>query len=126
MTYKVLSNFKALTDRGEMEIQAGQIITLEREKALRLLSDGKIIPTVKVAYRICSEILEAFLWVVDTDEDMKSLRDRSITEPIYTANEIRKLKGTNKEELKEIHKVKEVFENSKIEEFHPKNDQEGS
>jgi len=126
MTYRVLTKFKALTDRGEMEVQAGQIITLEQEKALGLLNDGKIIPTEKVAYRIYSEILEAFLWVVDTDEDMKSLRDRNITEPIYTADEIRKLKGIDREDFKGVQKVKEVFENSKIEEFHPKRDQEAS
>ena len=61
MTYKVLIKFKAITDRGEMEVQAGQIITLEKEKALGLLNDGKIIPTEKVAYRIYSKILNAFL-----------------------------------------------------------------
>ena len=73
-----------------MEVQAGKIITLDKKKALRLLNEGKIIPTEKVAYRIYSEILQAFLqaflWVVDTDEDMKTLRDKSITEPIYTAD----------------------------------------
>jgi hypothetical protein len=126
MTYRVLTKFKALTDRGEMEVQAGQIITLDKKKALRLLSDGKIIPTEKVAYRIYSEILQAFLWVVDTDEDMKTLRDRNITEPIYTADEIRKLKGIDREDLKKVHRVKEVFENSKIEDFQQKKDQEES
>lgn len=126
MTYKVLTKFKALTDRGEMEVQAGQIITLEREKALMLLGDGKIIPTVKVAYRIYSEILQAFLWVIDTDEDMKTLRDRHITEPIYTTAEIRKLKGIDREDLKKVHRVKEIFENSQVEEVQHKKDQEGS
>jgi len=126
VTYRVLTKVKALTDRGEMEVQAGQIITIPREKALRLLNEGKIIPTEKVAYRVYSKILQVFLWVVDTDEDMKSLRDRSITEPIYTTDEIRKLKGIDREDLKKIHRVKEVFENSKVEDFQQKKDQEES
>jgi len=126
VTYRVLTKVKALTDRGEMEVQAGQIITIPREKALRLLNEGKIIPTEKVAYRVYSKILQVFLWVVETDEDMKDLRGKNITEPIYTADEIRKLRGIDREDLKKVHRVKEVFENSKVEDFQQKKDQEGS
>jgi hypothetical protein len=120
MTYKVLNKFKAVTDRGEMEVQAGMIITLDKEKALVLLNEGKIIPTEKVAYRIYSEILQAFLWVVDTDEDMKALRGKNVTEPIYTADEIRKLKSTSKEGLKTIHEAKKIFEDSKVKDVKPR------
>jgi hypothetical protein len=101
-------------------------LQLEKEKALGLLNDGKIIPTEKVAYRIYSEILEEFLWVADTDEDMKSLRNKNITEPINTADEIYKLKGIDKEDHKKVHRVKEIFENSQVEEVQHKKDQEGS
>ncbi|OGW38229.1 MAG: hypothetical protein A2Y97_13920 [Nitrospirae bacterium RBG_13_39_12] len=70
----------------------------------------------RAAYKIYSEILQAYLWVVDTDEDMHSLRaSQDVSEAIYTADEIKKLKGLSSEPLREIHKVKEVFENSKIE-----------
>jgi len=126
VTYRVLTKVKALTDRGEMEVQAGQIITIPREKALRLLNEGKIIPTEKVAYRVYSKILQVFLWVVETDEDMKDLRGKNITEPIYTADEIRKFKGIDREDLKKVHRVKQVFENSKVEDFQQKKDQEES
>jgi len=126
MRYQVKKPFKVRTSDGEMELQPGQVVTLSSETALRLLNEGKIIPIERVAYRIYSEILEAFLWVVETDEDIKSLRDRNITEPIYTADEIRQFKGITKEDLKKIHKVKEVFEKSKVEEFQQKKDQEGS
>lgn len=72
-------------------------------------------PTGRVAYRIYSELLQTHLWVCETDKDMHSLRtSQGITEAIYTADEIRKLKGMNRESLKAIHKVKEVFENSEI------------
>ena len=126
MRYQVKKPFKVRTSDGEMELQPGQVLTLSSETAVQLVNSGKIIPIGRVAYRIYSEILQAFLWVVDTDEDMKSLRDRSITEPIYTADEIRKLKGIDREDLKKIHRVKQVFENSKVEDFQQKKDQEGS
>jgi membrane protease subunit (stomatin/prohibitin family) len=120
MTYKVLTNFKALTDRGELEVQAGQIITADKDQAMKLINDGKIIPAEKAAYRVYSEILQAFLWVVDTDEDMKALRGKNVTEPIYTADEIRKLKSTSKEGLKTIHEAKKIFEDSKVEDDEPR------
>ena len=126
MRYQVKKPFKVRTSDGEMELQPGQVVTLSKETAVQLINTGKIIPIGRVAYRIYSEILEAFLWVVDTDEDIKSLRDRNITEPIYKADEIRQFKGITKEDLKKIHKVKEVFEKSKVEEFQQKKDQEGS
>jgi hypothetical protein len=126
MRYQVKKPFKVRTSDGETELQPGQVVTISKEMAVQLINTGKIIPIERVAYRIYSEILEAFLWVVDTDEDMKSLRDRSITEPIHTADEIRKLKGINKEDLKKVHKVKEVFENSKVEDFQQKKQGEKS
>lgn len=126
MRYQVKKPFKVRTSDGEMELQPGQVVTLSKETAVQLINTGKIIPIGRVAYRIYSEILEAFLWVVNTDEDMKSLRDRSITEPIYTADVIRKLRGIDKEDLKKVHRVKEIFENSQVEEVQRKKDQEGS
>ena len=126
MRYQVKKPFKVRTSDGEMELQPGQVVTLSKETAVQLINTGKIIPIGRVAYRIYSEILEAFLWVVDTEKDMRTLRDRNITEPIYKADEIRQFKGITKEDLKKIHKVKEVFEKSKVEEFQQKKDQEGS
>ena len=126
MRYQVKKPFKVRTSDGEMELQPGQVLTLSSETAVQLVNSGKIIPIGRVAYRIYSEILQAFLWVVDTEKDMRTLRDRNITEPIYTADEIRKLKGINKEDLKKVHRVKEIFENSQVEEVQHKKDQEGS
>jgi hypothetical protein len=126
MRYQVKKPFKVRTSDGEMELQPGQVVTLSKETAVQLINTGKIIPIGRVAYRVYSEILQVFLWVVETDEDMKSLRDRSITEPIYTADEIRKLKGIDREDLKKVHRVKEVFEKSKVEDFQQKKDQEES
>ena len=114
MKYKVLDSFKALTSEGEMELQPGQVITLPHDKAIRLLNEGKITPIEKVAYKVYSEILQAYLWIVETDEDMHSLRSQGIKEAIYSHDEIRTLKGGEKDSLKAIHQVKEVFEDSHV------------
>lgn len=69
-----------------------------------------------VAVKVWSEILQAYLWVVETDQDMHSLRSQGVTEAIYTGDEIKNLKGLNKDSLNQIHKVKKTFESSKVEE----------
>jgi len=118
--YKILDNFKVKTSKGELELQAGQVITLPKDKAISLLNEGKITLIDKEPYKVYSEILQAYLWVVETDQDMHSLRSNGVTEAIYTHDEIRELKNMGKDSLKEIHKVKEVFENSKIIEVNKK------
>lgn len=116
MRYQVLEAFKVKTSKEEMELQPGQVITLPHDKAIRLLNEGKITPTEKVAYRIYSEILESFLWITADDEDMHLLRSQGKTEAVYTKDEIKKLRGLSKDSLIEIHRVKEVFESSRIKE----------
>jgi len=44
MRYKVLNSFKAQTSQGERELQPGQIITLPKDTAIRLLNEGRIKP----------------------------------------------------------------------------------
>ena len=114
MKCQVLEPFRVKTSQGEIELLPGQIIALDKDKAIKLLTEGKVIPTNNVAYKIYSNILQAFLWVVDTDDDVWALRREGVTEPIYTADEVRKLKGISKEGLKRVHRVKGVFEGSKV------------
>lgn len=117
MRYQVLRPFRVRTSQGERELLPGQIISLPHEKALKLLNEDKITPIEKVAYKLYSEILQDYLWVVADDEDIKALKaSENVTEAIYTADEVRKLKDTDKEGLKAVHRVKEVFEDSKVEE----------
>src|SRR4030067_1489110 len=117
MKYQVLAAFKVRTSQGEIELQPGQTITLPYDKAIRLLNENKITPIQKVAYKVYSEILEAYLWVVDTDQDMHCLRSHGVAEAIYTHREIRELKKLSEEDLKAIHIVKEVFPESTVEEI---------
>ncbi len=44
MKYKVLTSFKALTRKGDMQLQAGQIITLPKAKADSLIEQRKVKP----------------------------------------------------------------------------------
>ena len=117
MRYAILDPFKIKTTQGEMQLEAGQVITLSSEKAIRLLNEGKITPIEKVAYKVWSEILQGYLWIVETAQDMHSLRSQGFSEAIYTSDEVQKLKGMTSESLREIHKVKEVFLKSNIEEI---------
>lgn len=118
MKYRILESFRVKTSQGARELLLGQIITIPHEKALKLLNEGKITPIEKVAYRLYSEILQAYLWVVADDADVKALRvSQNITQPIYTADDIRNLKGMNKEGLKTVHRVKEIFPKSAIAEI---------
>jgi hypothetical protein len=116
MIYEVLKSFKVRTLQREMQLNPGQVITLPHDKVIKLLNEGKITPVGKVAYKVYSEILQGYLWVVDTDEDMHSLRSQGINEAIYTGDEIKKLKDIDKDALKDVHKIKEVFDKSVIEE----------
>ena len=117
MTFEVLKEFDTETPEGTFMLKEGQKVRLSKEEAMPLIQDGLILPIEKVAYKIYSEPLQSYLWVVDTDQDMHILRSRGIKEAIYTADEIKKLKGMDKDSLKVIHKVKEVFENSRVEEI---------
>lgn len=117
MRYQVLEPFRVKTSQqGEIELQPGQIITLPKDKAIRLLNDGKITPIEKVTYKVYSEVLGCYLWVVDTNEDMHTLMSQGFSEAIYSADEIKKLKGMDKDSLKTIHKAKETFPESTIKE----------
>ena len=89
--------------------------TLER---IRLLYTEAMLRTDrKVAVKVYSEVLGCHLWVTtNTDEDMHTLRNQGVTEAIYSRDEVDKLKGISKDSLKAIHKIKEVFEKSRVEE----------
>lgn len=118
MDYRVLEpslNLKTL--EGSFTFLKDQIVTLPLEIASELLRGGKIEPVGKVAYRIYSNILQAYLWVVADDKDREAVRaSQGITEAIYSNDEIKELRKLSKEDIKEIHKVKEIFSESTIKE----------
>jgi hypothetical protein len=116
MKCHVLEPFKVKTSQGEKELQTGQIITIPRDKAMKLIAEGKITPADLVAYRVFSELLQAYLWVVFDPGDIKALRAQGIIEPAYTGQDIEQLKKFPKAALKTVHAAKEVFPIATVEE----------
>ena len=116
MKYRLLDTIKAKTKQGELELYPGQVITLPREAAIKLLNENRIKPVERVAYKVYSEVLGEDLWIVDTDEDKTYSRSEGIEAgaPIYTNREIQELKKLPKDDLIEIHMVKKIFHKSKI------------
>lgn len=100
MRYQVIKDIEVKTPAGTVRLSQGQIIQLDRAEAISLIEDGIIMPTNRVAYKVYSNILQAYLWVV---QDLEELKTKDLSEPVYTEDEIRKLKGMDKESLQAIH-----------------------
>ena len=83
-----------------------------KEAVIQYLRQGKS----RLAYKIYSEILNSFLWVVETDKNAEALRASGVTEPVYTGAEITELKKIkpNKEYLEALHNIKAVFPQAAI------------
>ncbi len=73
----------------------------------------------KKSYKIHSKILDDDLWIVATDKELKELISEGIKEVIYTQDEISRMidEGVSKEGLVAIHKVKNAFPVSGIEDI---------
>lgn len=114
MRYKVIQDMEVETPAGPVSLSQGQVICLDKAEALPLIEAGLITPQGSVAYKVYSNILQAYLWVVDDEAGAEGLRTEGIAEPIYTGEEIKKLKGMDKKSLQAIHNVKQAFKESKI------------
>lgn len=116
LNFQVIEPFGVKIAGVQTEIKAGAVISLPEVKAIPLIEAGRIKPAERVAYLIYSEILQAHLWVIETDSDMHSLRAEGVSEAIYTGDEIRKLRtaGMDREGLKTVHSVKQTFEKSQV------------
>ena len=60
------------TKRGEMP--AGQVVSLSKEAAIRLINEGKVEPLDRIAVKIYSSILGAYLWVIQDKADGEALK----------------------------------------------------
>ncbi len=68
-------------------------------------------------YKIYSKILKDYLWIAATDKELKELVSEGVKEVIYIQAEVSMLieEGVSKEGLEAIHKIKQVFLESRIE-----------
>jgi hypothetical protein len=105
----VLRHFKVIVPEGEMDIEPGQIVILPQDKGIKLLNEGKIEPIERVTFKVWSEVLQGYLWVVYDEEDIEVLRKEVLKDSIYTILEVKQLKGLSKSSLKDINQVKEIF-----------------
>ncbi len=121
MKFRISETIKLKTSKGKLELQTGQIVTLPHDVAVKLLNGNKITPIGKAIYKVYSKILDAYLWVVATDAEMRKMLAEGVEEPIYTYDDITKLEGVSKEGLKAIHKIKRVFPGSTVEDIKHKN-----
>lgn len=69
--FQVIEPFGVKIAGVETEIKAGTIISLPEVKAIPLIETGRIKPTERATYHIYSEILQAHLWIVETDRDQQ-------------------------------------------------------
>jgi hypothetical protein len=67
-----------------------------------------------VAVKIYSKILDAELWIVADGRDMEALQREQITDAIYTASELKELKGNAPKHIRSIHNVKREFPGSEV------------
>lgn len=60
MRYHVLDPFKVKTSQGEMQLKAGQVITLSENKAIKLIEAGKINPIPETLNDLSPEQRESY------------------------------------------------------------------
>lgn len=120
MKYRVLATIRIKTSKGETDLHPGQVIALQNDIAIRLINDGRIDPVGKIAYKIHSKILGDDLWIVDTEKELQGMVDEGVTETIYTQKEVSMMidEGVSKDGLVAIHKVKNDFSGSGIEDIY--------
>ncbi|MDA8085712.1 MAG: hypothetical protein M0Z75_03345 [Nitrospiraceae bacterium] len=73
----------------------------------------------RMAVKIHSRILDAYLWVVQNEADRKALQ--GVSEPVYAADEIHKLHAQkpSPEALRRVHEVKQAFPGAIVREVKP-------
>lgn len=62
-----------------------------------------------VAVKVWSKLLQAHLWVVADEEDIKIFTNHSLKGDFYTENEIQKLNCLDRDSLKALHTI--LFDN---------------
>ncbi len=76
---------------------------LYEEEILRTSEESISSEKKRIAVKVWSEPLQAHLWVVAGEEDIEVFRSCGLKEAIYTADEIRNLKGIDNDSLMTIH-----------------------
>lgn len=111
MKCKVLESFNVGGSKGIIKFQPDQEVILPEEIALKLITQSKIASIEKGAYWGYSDILKAYVWIAKDRKELVALRaSEKISESAYTADELKMLKGIDKDEIEAIKNVKRIFE----------------
>lgn len=111
MKYLVIETFQS----KQGEIQAGQIVSLSKEAAIRLMNEGKAEPVQRTAVKVYSRVLDAFLWVVPDEPARDALKaSEGISGAVYTVDEVHRLKGATPGALRRVHETKQTFPGSTV------------
>jgi hypothetical protein len=86
MRYQIKEPLKAKTLQGEIELQAGQVITLPEDKAIRLIEAGKVRPVSESMLEQYKALIQWLKSYQMTIEDIKEA-DIELYDSILTAVE---------------------------------------
>jgi hypothetical protein len=128
---RVITSLRVRLKTGEVTTLApGELVDLQASEATRLIRSGRIkLANPRVAVLVYSEVLQAHIWVVAGEKELEALRAQ-VTEPIYTGEEIQKLKKIPRprEALRSINEIKTLFPGSEVNDVQNKeidNEEEG-
>jgi hypothetical protein len=107
---------EALKNKAEDHLTTSTTCIEEPIEILEVLSTDEV--NFDLERKVYSEILDCYLWIVTDNEHREALKaSEGISEVIYTSHEVKELKKLSTEDLKTIHKVREIFPDSTIEEI---------
>jgi hypothetical protein len=108
MKYQVLDILKVKTPRGEIELQPGQLINLEPEKAITQIEIGKIKPIKEIMLDLYQEFIQ---WLSNQNLTIDEIekRDLNLLKSIHNAIEVMD-NCFVKEDLHGFIKVKKIVE----------------
>lgn len=110
---RIQSAIEAMDSAAEAEDLGAFRLAKELVENLYMHAVALYCPT-SVNIKVYSDVLGCFLWVVPTLQDMAGLQAEGVKDPVYTHDEIRKLKGTPPELLKAVNEAKGVFPGSLV------------
>lgn len=109
----MLDRFTVKTQEGSREILPGQVVNISDGTAQVLIAKGKIGPLPSFR-AIASKVVNDTVYLTDTDESAAVLSLAGI-KGVYSAREVKELRGLSPESLIAHHLIKKTFPGSAIE-----------
>ena len=78
---------------------------LQNEESNRADNESRNGKSSRVAVKVWSELLQAHLWVVASEEDVELFTTHGLKGEIYTSDDIQKLNCMDGDSMKALHKI---------------------